>query len=112
MPFQPVNIRVSQDPISLIVKVLEQNPRSYTKLDDLMDIARNLVSSGLNDERDERLSGESPLESIDKRKKDSERRVTFMAVCVLCARGTINADHIRRLKRHSEKTISRPLILM
>ncbi|CAK1355080.1 unnamed protein product [Cercospora beticola] len=80
VPFQPVNIRVSQDPISLIVKVLEQNPRSYTKLDDLIDIARNLVSSGLNDESDERLSGESPLESIDKRKKDSERRVTFMAV--------------------------------
>ncbi|KAM3419326.1 hypothetical protein BST61_g5260 [Cercospora zeina] len=80
VPFQPVNIRVSQDPISLISKVLEQNPRSYTKLDDLIDIARNLISSGLSDESDEQISGGSHSESIDKRRKDAERRVTFMAV--------------------------------
>jgi putative flippase GtrA len=43
VPFQPVSIRVSQDPIGLITKVLEQNPRSYTKVDDLIAIGQNLV---------------------------------------------------------------------
>ncbi|KAJ5106655.1 hypothetical protein N7456_003330 [Penicillium angulare] len=47
VPFQPVSIRVHHDPISLVEKVLEQNPKSYTKLDDLLSIGRNLVSAGL-----------------------------------------------------------------
>lgn len=84
VPFQPVSIRVSHDPISLISKVLEQNARSYTKLDDLIEIARNLVSAGLqSDEDDEPASGnsdQSDLEVIASRRKDAERRVTFMAI--------------------------------
>ncbi|RDW93331.1 secretory pathway Sec39 family protein [Aspergillus mulundensis] len=46
VPFQPVSIRVHPDPLSLIEKVLDQNPRSYTKLDDLLFIGRNLVLAG------------------------------------------------------------------
>ena len=42
-PFRPVNIRVAEDPIALLGKVLEQNRGSYTKLDDLLEIGRNLV---------------------------------------------------------------------
>lgn len=85
VPFQPVSIRVSQDPIGLISKVLEQNPRSYTKVDDLIAIAQNLVSAGLsaaasegiNDEIDEPVNATQALES---KRKNAERRVTFMAV--------------------------------
>jgi hypothetical protein len=86
VPFQPVSIRVSQDPIGLISKVLEQNPRSYTKVDDLIAIGQNLVSSGLPveapennnlDELDERLDG---AEALAIKRKDAERRVTFMAI--------------------------------
>lgn len=83
VPFQPVSIRVSHDPLSLINKVLEQNPRSYTKLDDLIDIARNLVSAGLAyDSDDEVGSGdaETQAERLARRRKDAERRVTFMSV--------------------------------
>ncbi|KAJ5500391.1 Secretory pathway Sec39 [Penicillium expansum] len=40
VPFQPVSIRVHHDPILLIEKVLEQNAKSYTKLDDLLSIGR------------------------------------------------------------------------
>lgn len=47
VPFQPVNIRASADPFSLLSKVLEQNNNSYTKLDDLVSIGRNFVSAGL-----------------------------------------------------------------
>ncbi|KAL6232636.1 hypothetical protein BDW75DRAFT_232656 [Aspergillus navahoensis] len=46
VPFQPVSIRVHPDPLSLIEKVLDQNPKSYTKLDDLLYIGRNLVLAG------------------------------------------------------------------
>jgi hypothetical protein len=76
---------VSQDPIGLISKVLEQNPRSYTKVDDLIAIGQNLVSSGLPveapennlDELDERMDG---AEALAIKRKDAERRVTFMAI--------------------------------
>jgi hypothetical protein len=77
---------VSQDPIGLISKVLEQNPRSYTKVDDLIAIGQNLVSAGLPveapennnlDELDERLDG---AEALAIKRKDAERRVTFMAI--------------------------------
>lgn len=84
VPFQPVSIRVSHDPISLISKVLEQNPRSYAKLDDLVGIARNLVSAGLQydeeDEHDLNGSDSTDAEVIARRRKDAERRVTFMAI--------------------------------
>ena len=47
VPFQPVNIRAHKDPISLIERILDQNAQSYTKLDDLIEIGRNLASAGL-----------------------------------------------------------------
>lgn len=85
VPFQPVSIRVSQDPIGLITKVLEQNPRSYTKVDDLIAIGQNLVSAGLPvaageknvDDLDEAANDATALDS---KRKDTERRVTFMAI--------------------------------
>lgn len=85
VPFQPVSIRVSQDPIGLISKVLEQNPRSYTKVDDLIAIGQNLVSAGLpveateanTDDLDEHLDD---AEALASKRKDAERRVTFMAI--------------------------------
>ena len=47
IPLQPVNIRISPDALSLIDKVLKQNPRSYTKLDDLIRIGQHLFLAGL-----------------------------------------------------------------
>ena len=46
VPFQPVSIRVHSDPLFLIEKVLDQNAKGYTKLDDLLSIGRNLVAAG------------------------------------------------------------------
>ncbi|KYG46962.1 hypothetical protein M433DRAFT_142455 [Acidomyces richmondensis BFW] len=84
VPFQPVSIRVSSDPIGLIEKVLEQNARSYTKLDDLIEIAQNLVTAGLT-QGQERLHvsrGEKCTDddALTRRMKEAQRRVTFMAV--------------------------------
>jgi len=81
VPFQPVNIRASQDPLSLLPKVLEQNPKSYTKLDDLIGIGRNLALAGLLDpEADgEHPLGQSPVEQAQA-VKTAERRVIFMCI--------------------------------
>ena len=84
MPFKPVNIRVSQDPIGLINKVLEQNPSSYTELDNLVEIGRNLIAAGLPQREvaddDLRRIRSEDSEALAARKKEAERRVTLMCV--------------------------------
>ncbi|WPG98478.1 secretory pathway Sec39 [Acrodontium crateriforme] len=82
VPFQPVSIRVNKDAIGLIDDVLEQNPRSYTKLDDLIGVARNLVTAGLDSQTSEEevTSTSTNKEALERRRNESERRVTFMAV--------------------------------
>lgn len=77
VPFQPVSIRVHHDPIELIEKVLHQNPRSYTKLDDLTSIGRNLVAAGLSKDDD---SSHGMAKSLEAQKLDAERRVTYLAL--------------------------------
>ena len=77
MPFQPVNIRAHQDPISLIGKVLEQNTRSYTKLDDLLDIGRSLVAAGLPSSK--RNGGDEEGDE-EERLRRVEMRITGMAI--------------------------------
>ena len=79
VPFQPVSIRVHQDPLSLLEKVLEQNAKAYTKLDDLLSIARNLVAAGL------RTPSKSPLQSansqtLESKMFDAEHKTTYLAI--------------------------------
>lgn len=82
VPFQPVNLRVSQDPLGLLNKVLEQNPKSYTKLDDLVEIGGNLVSAGLPNDPLQSVDDDGPESSKDQSaaRKDAERKVTLMAI--------------------------------
>ncbi|KAK3684925.1 Sec39 domain-containing protein [Podospora appendiculata] len=46
-PFTPVVLRVHTDPISIIGKILEQNPKSYTRIHDLLDLGARMVQAGL-----------------------------------------------------------------
>jgi protein transport protein SEC39 len=46
-PFTPVVLRVHSDPVSIVGKVLEQNPGSYTKIQDFLEIGANMVDAGL-----------------------------------------------------------------
>ncbi|KAF2101383.1 secretory pathway Sec39 [Rhizodiscina lignyota] len=83
VPFQPVNIRVSQDPLSLLHRVLEQNPQSYSKLDDLISIGQNLVSAGLmhpSTTSDNAPANDPPVEQTEMLKSKAERRVIDMAI--------------------------------
>ena len=81
VPFQPVNIRVSSDPISLIEKVLEQNPRSYTHLDDLISIATNFVAAGLPlPKAGDGRTVERSVDELASEQRKTERRVIDMAI--------------------------------
>lgn len=91
VPLQPVNIRISLDALSLIDKVLEQNPRSYTKLDDLLDIGRNLVRAGLVKSDQSLPSSPSALHSTPDLKV--ERRVTAKAIEASLAEGDFDTAY-------------------
>lgn len=78
-PFTPVVLRVHHDPISIIGKVLEQNPKSYTNIHDLVDMGRNMVAAGIT-VRDK--SGHSALtpEIEPELMLDAEKRITAMCI--------------------------------
>lgn len=78
-PFTPVVLRVRTDPVSIIGKVLEQNPKSYTSIQDLLDIGSNMVDAGLLDGSKLRESKIGPTPSSDHH-MDTRRRITAMCV--------------------------------
>ncbi len=80
VPFQPVSIRVSSDPLSLIHKLLTQNLGSYTKLDDLISIGQNLVISMPATIMDERAEENLDTAAVEEKKAAAERRVIGMAI--------------------------------
>ncbi|KAI9703649.1 MAG: hypothetical protein M1836_007419 [Candelina mexicana] len=79
-PFRPVNIRANADPVSLLGKVLDQNPRSYTKLDDLLGIGRNLVAAGQMVESKGGAVTQPSQEEVKSELRIAERRITAMAI--------------------------------
>ncbi|KAI4906008.1 hypothetical protein J4E90_010967 [Alternaria incomplexa] len=81
VPFQPVNIRVSHNPLSLVRKLLSQNSGGYTKLDDLVSIGQNLVVAMPSTIMDEE-AGNVPTDAatIERKKTAAEQRVIGMAV--------------------------------
>lgn len=78
-PFTPVVLRVHHDPISIIDRLLEQNPKSYTGIQDLVDLGRNMVAAGLT-VRDK--SGHSAItpEMEPEQMLNAEKRIT--ALCI------------------------------
>jgi hypothetical protein len=78
-PFTPVVLRVHTDPVSIVGKVLEQNPKSYTNIQDLLEIGSNMASAGL-------VAASKPgqsniaLERLVDHHTVTRRRVTAMCV--------------------------------
>ncbi|CAJ2507979.1 Uu.00g091650.m01.CDS01 [Anthostomella pinea] len=78
-PFTPVVLRVHTDPVSIVGKVLEQNPKSYTRVQDFLEIGSNMVDAGL-------LASDQPGKSSTASNETSvqhdivKRRI--MAMCV------------------------------
>ncbi|KAG8534057.1 uncharacterized protein KY384_000900 [Bacidia gigantensis] len=80
LPFQPVNIRAHKDPMSLIGNILDQNSRSYTHLDDLLEIGQNLVTAGLGATTNNLDEGDQNSPTFDYDKLIARRRVIKMAI--------------------------------
>ncbi|KAI0200988.1 Sec39 domain-containing protein [Astrocystis sublimbata] len=78
-PFTPVVLRVHTDPFSIIGKVLEQNPKSYTNVQDLVTIGSNMVDAGLLTRK---KAGQSSKESqpVADQHVIAKRRITAMCV--------------------------------
>ncbi|KAL8920753.1 MAG: hypothetical protein Q9208_006083 [Pyrenodesmia sp. 3 TL-2023] len=113
VPFQPVNIRASKDPMGLIEKILEQNPRSYAKLDDLIEIGQNLVRSGLDSARITAPSTE-PTETADlgqdqsQQLAESSRRITSMAIEAALSEGDFDTAYSYIVNRLSPTVLTSP----
>ncbi|KAJ5385172.1 hypothetical protein N7517_003083 [Penicillium concentricum] len=116
VPFQPVSIRVHHDPILLIEKVLEQNAKSYTKLDDLLSIGRNLVAAGVptqaasHEAEDEPTHHKLPKEYA---LLTAERRITSLAIASALSSndfGTAYSYILTRLTPPSLLSTSSPLL--
>ena len=80
VPFQPVHIRASASPLSLLQKLLGQNLGSYTKLDDLISIGQNLIISMPATLMDDNTSTTLDASTISRKKAAAERRVVGMAI--------------------------------
>lgn len=91
VPFQPVNIRSSADVLALVDKVLKQNSRSYTKLEDLLDIGRNLVKAGLI--KPGKNESAFSLESVERQIDIVERRIVAKAIEAALAEGDFDTAY-------------------
>jgi protein transport protein SEC39 len=74
-----VVLRVHVDPISLIGKILDQNPKSYTKINDFIHIGEQMVLSGLT-VRD--VEGHAIMEPDQEQEQISiaKKRITSMCI--------------------------------
>lgn len=108
VPFQPVSIRVHHDPLLLIEKVLEQNAKSYTKLDDLLSIGRNLVAAGVPTKA---VTHETEEELVNPPSKeqgllDSKRRITSLAIT-----SALSSDDFATAYSYIQTRLSPPSLL-
>jgi hypothetical protein len=68
-------LRVHKDPISIIAKILEQNPKSYTQLHDLLTVGTHMVEAGLTAHSKTLTPEEETTHRLT-----AERRITAMCI--------------------------------
>ncbi|KAK5662953.1 hypothetical protein OQA88_6365 [Cercophora sp. LCS_1] len=81
-PFTPIVLRIHSDPISIVGKILEQNPKSYTRIQDLIDLGNRIVQAGLTGHDKSKSSSHSVISDEEQQKQQSiaERRITAMCI--------------------------------
>ena len=87
-PFQPVSVRTVSDPLALVEKILQQNPRSYTKLDDLIQIGVNLLEALPNSNSDDSGS----LDNIHANQRIDPVRSATKQVCAMAIQEALDED--------------------
>lgn len=110
IPTKPISIRQTDDPLSPLSIVLSQNPHSYTKLDDLINVGRNLViaipSTSSTDLSD--LSTITADADTDEptRLATTSRRVTGMAIEAALAEDDFETAYSYVVNRLSSSSFS------
>ncbi len=106
VPFKPVSIRVHHDPISLISKVLEQNSKAYTKLDDLLSIGRGFVAAGLPTTSTEEDEPSTPTseDNMESKMFESDHRITYDAIISALSSNDFDTAYSYILTRLSPST--------
>ncbi|KAI8627761.1 secretory pathway Sec39 [Xylariaceae sp. FL1651] len=85
-PFTPVILRVHTDPVSIIGKVLEQNPKSYTNIQDFLEIGSNMVDAGLL------ASGKPGQPRFDPGRPYEYHAVTQRRIMAMCVDAALTED--------------------
>lgn len=85
-PFTPVILRVHHDPISIIGKLLEQNPKSYTRIQELVDVGRNMVAAGLT------VRDKSGHPALTPEREPDEMLHTEKRITAMCIDAALNED--------------------
>lgn len=106
-PFTPVVLRVHQDPISLVGKVLELNPKSYTNIQDLVDVGRNLVAAGLT-VRDKAGHPALTPEEEPEQLLNAEKRITSMCIDAALTEDDFETAYSYAVNRLAALCTSRP----
>jgi hypothetical protein len=83
-PFTPVALRVHADPISIIGRILEQNPRSYTKINDFVWMGKEMTKAGLP-VRDTTVDSTVNEQQFLDQESVAERRVVAMCISAALA---------------------------
>ncbi|KAK7425440.1 hypothetical protein QQZ08_008119 [Neonectria magnoliae] len=85
-PFSPVVLRVHSDPISIIERVLEQNAKAYTRLQEFLELGNNMVNAGLptSNQPGKGLSVETG--------QDADRSTTERRIVAMCIEAALRED--------------------
>lgn len=81
-PFSPVVLRVHSDPIIIIEKVLSQNQKAYTRLQEFLEMGSNMVYAGLTLPGSSKKAVATPPE-VEKALFVAEKRI--VAICIEAA---------------------------
>ncbi|KAI9645746.1 hypothetical protein NHQ30_005178 [Ciborinia camelliae] len=79
-PFLPVNLRVHGDPLSILNKVLEQNDKSYTQINDFVRMGQEMVKAGLTLQLPDGNLAVSDASELKEKLKVAEKRVVSMCI--------------------------------
>ncbi|ESZ93276.1 hypothetical protein SBOR_6314 [Sclerotinia borealis F-4128] len=101
-PFLPVSLRVSGDPLSILNKMLEQNDKSYTQINDFVRMGQGMVKAGLALQLPEGTSAESDASELEEKLKVVEKRVISMCIDAALAEDDFETAYsyvVTRLKK-------------
>ncbi|SZF01455.1 unnamed protein product [Blumeria hordei] len=79
-PFKPIDLRTHGDPLYILGKILEQNPKSYTKILDFIEMAKLAIGAGLIKLGSNEISSFVSSDEVQEDFKSIEKRIAAMCI--------------------------------